>query len=154
MPDAANPEIVDTVSIANMKTIAEMLAFQTGLGAGNSVAWQNLVNNSAAANQQAIFQQAQLQLAAAAQQQQRLNEIANTSIQAMQTITTAIVGSIGKSLSQLDPSQAMSEQALLTGNKVAEQVASLGAALGEMQGAIKAGQTVPPVSAPPPVSGA
>lgn len=152
MPDVANPEIVDTLSVDNMKTIGESQAFQMGLIAGNSAAWQNLANQNAVAQQQAIFQQTQLQLAAANQQQQRLNEIANTSVQALQAVMIGMVGSIAKGLSQLDPTQAMSEQALLTGNKVAEQVANLGAAVAAMQGLIKGGQTTPPISSPGPVT--
>ena len=147
MPDAANPQIIDTISTDNLKTIAEAGAFQMGLSFGNSTHWQNLTNQNAVALQQ-------MGIAQALQQQQRQNEISNAVQQVFANLLATTAGTVAKQLSELDPSQAMAEQALLTGNKVAEQLSNLGAALAGMQAEVKAAQTVPPVSAPAPVSGA
>jgi hypothetical protein len=59
---------------------------------------------------------------------------------------TALAAAL-KGLSEVDPTEAKSLQALFTGNQVAEQIASLGAAVAGLQEIVKAAQTTPPPTA-------
>lgn len=115
MADVVNPQVMDALTSDNVKTIGESGSFYTAL------AFQNAVQNQQIANLNAVTHQ-----------------------QAINTILAAAVGTIVKVLTEVDPTQAMSEQVLLTGNRVAEMVANLNAGIAAIQQLLKGAQTTPP----------
>ena len=66
--------------------------------------------------------------------------------QAMQQVQLAATGSIVKSLTEMDPAQAVSVLKATSGNEVASQIAALAAALSGNQQGAKTAQTTPPVT--------
>ena len=67
--------------------------------------------------------------------------------QQMQTIQAAAVGSVIKSLTEVDPAEAVSLLKATSGNEVASTFAQLLSALGAGQQATKSAQTTPPPTA-------
>lgn len=66
--------------------------------------------------------------------------------QAMNSLNMSLMGAIGKTLTQLDPSQSMSELKLLSGNDAASTIAQLTAALASSQVGGKIAGNMPPVT--------
>jgi len=70
---------------------------------------------------------------------------------AMNQIRELAMGSLAKSMTELDPTQAVSMLKATTGNEPAAQISALLAALASGQQQTKAAQSTPPVTGIPPV---
>lgn len=92
------------------------------------------INNIKTLGESAAFY-TQLAMGNAVSHQNRLNVIAETT-----------VGQICKALIEVDPSESVAIQKLLSGNDLAQQLAQLLAALASNQQGVKAAQTTPPVT--------
>lgn len=114
---AVNEQVVDSVTISNVKTIAESGSFYAQMGFANAVANQQQAQQNALSHQQAMNQ-----------------------------ISQAATGAIVKSLIEVDPSQSVSESKLLTGNDLASTLAQLLSALNSGQQGVKAAGNTPPVT--------
>lgn len=115
-----NPQIVDSVTGTNMKTVGEQAAFQMGLAMGNSIMNQKLMDTNAIANQQNVQTLAQLALA------------------------NAIKG-IGEDVNEKTPTNAVSDVKTLEAN-LAPRLADLGSAVAAIQQLLKGAQTTLPES--------
>lgn len=108
---ALNPAVAETVTaiaIANLKSVAEQPAMLSNLAYSNVVANTNLSQQNAVANQQAM------------------NELG-----------IAIVGKVVNSLTNLSPLEARSAVDVLTDNALADEIASLRAAVQAFAGKAK-----------------
>lgn len=112
-----NEQVIDSVTTGNVKTIAEAGSFYTQMGFSNAVANQQLAQANALAHQQAMNQ-----------------------------ISQAATGALVKSIIEVDPSQAVAEQKVLSGNDTAGFLAALLAALNSGQQGVKAAGNTPPVT--------
>lgn len=112
-----NEQVVDSITTGNVKTIGEAGSFYTQMGFANAVANQQQAQQNALSHQQA-----------------------------MNAISQAATGAIVKSLIEVDPSQSVSENKLLTGNDTAAMLANLLAALNSGQQGVKAAGNTPPVT--------
>lgn len=110
-----NPEIVEALAIANMKTVAEQPALLANIGLSNQIFNQNLQQQSAMAE-----------------------------MQAMGIARLSAVKSLSE-YNPMDPSQARSEQHALTGDSVASQMQALLAALNSGGQGVKSLTVTPPV---------
>lgn len=131
MADLANPQIVDTISIENLKTIAgNSASVQAGLntivGSSMGMAVQNAVNAQQLAQLNAISAQ------------QRVNVIAEA----------ATVVEVNKLLN-MDTEEANSILRTNTGNSSAETMTQLLAALNSGAQGVKAAANTPPVGVAP-----
>lgn len=117
MPVTANEQTVDTVNVANLKTIAESLAAaNAGLAQSVSVALGNMAQDMASASA-------------------RRNNLADMAMaKAM------------KDLVELDPLQAVSAVKSLTGDDTAQKVLNILGSLAGGQQAGKQGDNSPPVT--------
>jgi hypothetical protein len=116
MADAVNPQIIDSVTAANAKS----------LGDGPAIAMDIVY--------QSLAQAISLSFQNAVSSQQRMNEIANVA-------TAAIL----KDLTSIDPEEAISTaKELSVGTDLPTVIAQLGTALGSLQQFIKTAQTTPP----------
>ncbi len=116
MPDAANPQVVDTISTTNLKTLAEGTAFAT-----------NNVHQMAA-------QTIGLAMQNAVTTQQRMNDVG---VQASQGFTN--------NMHNLDLKEA-SAIATVKGTDLANIAAQLGAAIAALQNYSKTAGNTPPVT--------
>lgn len=105
-------DVVESVAIANAKSVAEQPAILANLALSNVIANINLAQQNAVSNQQA------------------LNEIG-----------VSVVGKVVNLLTTLGPLEAMSAEKVLTGNAVAEEIADLKAALQAFTGQAPGGGT-------------
>lgn len=121
MADVANPQTVDTINIANMKTIAETLAAANANLAQMAAQTAGLQMQNAAANQ--------------ANQMNSATALSNA-------ITTQAVNK----LLNMDPSEAVAVGKVMTGNDVAQQLNAVLSALASGQQGVKTAQTTPPVT--------
>ena len=117
MADVVNPQTVDSMTIGNVKTIAETLA------AANANLAQVATHSLGLSMQNAVSQQ-----------------------QAMNQISNAVVTQAVNMLLNIDPMEAVGAAKLLTGNDVAQQIAQLAAAVAGVQQTVKAAQSTPPVT--------
>lgn len=100
MPETVNPQITDAVSNASAKSVGEQPATLANLALGNLIQNINLAQENAVANQQAL-----------------------------NSLQTTVLGKVVNMITTLGPLEAMSAQQLLTGNALAEEIASLKAAV-------------------------
>lgn len=128
MPDALNPQVVDSVTTDNIKTIAEAGAHAMATAMQNLAAFQQASNSNILAIQQAA--------------QQSL--VAQTN--AMTNLLMATTGAIVKNLLEVDPGEAISVQKELSGNDTAQMLAQLLAALNSGQQGVKSAGNTPPVT--------
>jgi len=117
MADVINPQAADAVTFSNVKTIAETLA------ASNANLAQMAANAAGLAIQNAVANQANQSALSNAATAQAINLLLN-----------------------VDPSQAVSENKLLTGNDVAATISSLLAAINAGQQGVKSAGNTPPVT--------
>jgi L-alanine-DL-glutamate epimerase-like enolase superfamily enzyme len=117
MADVINPQAADAVTFANVKTVAETLA------AANANLAQMAANAAGLAIQNAVANQANQSALSNAATAQAINLLLN-----------------------VDPSQAVSENKLLTGNDVAATISSLLAAINAGQQGVKSAGNTPPVT--------
>jgi len=108
-------EVVQSVSSTNFKSLGDGPSFYHNLAMSNSVNQQNLAAQNAIAQQQALG-----------------------------TVLTAAVGKIVKALTEADAEEAVSLSKVMSGDDVAQKIASLIGALGFGQIGAKTAQTTPP----------
>ena len=121
MAEVANPQTVDTINIANMKTIAETLAAANANLAQMAANTAGLMMQNSAANQANAM---------------------NSATALSNAITTQAVNK----LLNMDPSEAVAVGKVMTGNDTAAQLSALLAALNSGQQGTKSAQTTPPVT--------
>lgn len=128
MPAELNPQVVDSVTTDNIKTIAEAGAHSIAVAMQNLVSFQQVSNSNLLAIQNAAQQ----------------SVLAQT--QALTNLMMATTGAIVKNLLEVDPGEAISVQKELSGNDTAQMLAQLLAALNSGQQGVKSAQTTPPVT--------
>lgn len=121
MADVANPQTVDTINIANMKTIAETLAAANANLAQMAAQTAGMMMQNSAANQANAM---------------------NSATALSNAITTQAVNK----LLNMDPSEAVAVGKVMTGNDVAQQLNAVLSALASSQQSVKTAQTTPPVT--------
>lgn len=65
----------------------------------------------------------------------------------MNVLAEAVVGRIAKDMAEVDPSESVAIQKLLSGNDLAQNLSALGSAIAQIQQLVKGAQTTPPVTA-------
>ena len=117
MPEVVSPQVVDALTIDNVKTVAATLA------AANANLAQMAANAAGLSIQNSVTQQ------------QQMNQIGNA-------LTTQAVNL----LLHMDPAEAVAISKALTGNDVAQVLANVLAAINSGQQGVKSAQTTPPVT--------
>lgn len=117
MADVVNPQVVDSVTIDNVKMVA---------GAGSDA-------------------QASLARVASSALGILIND-AVASAGRRGNIADAAMATVLKDMSSIDPQEAVSIAKTMTGNDLAQQLAQLLTALGSGQQSVKTAQTTPPVT--------
>lgn len=107
-------DIVESIAMANVKSVAEQPAMLANLALSNLIANVNLSQQNAVSNQQALNQ-----------------------------ICLTVVGKVVNLLTTLSPLEAMSDEKVLTGNAVAEEIADLKASLQALTGQTPGSGTAP-----------
>lgn len=113
---ALNEEIVSSIAIANLKTVAEQPALLSNIALSNQIFNQNMSQQNSLAEQ---------------------NAMGIARLAAVKSMTE---------FNPMDPSQARSEQHALTGDSVASQMQALLAALNSGGQGVKSLSVTPPVT--------
>lgn len=117
MPDQINPNITDSVSAANLKMLGDTPALMSQISTQDLVGHRN-----------------------------RMNILAETSLANSVTLQQAAVGNVVRRLTELDISEAASQNKVATGNDLATQLGAMLTALNSGQQGVKSAISTPPTT--------
>lgn len=117
MPDQINANITDSVAAANLKMLGDTPALMSQISTQDLIGHRN-----------------------------RMNILAETSLASSVTLQQAAVGNVVRRLTELDISEAASQNKIATGNDLATQLGAMLTALNSGQQGVKSAISTPPTT--------